>query len=85
VNWFCDKETIWQENEVPDAYATLALAVKVMFELEILFARVIRFWICSWEKVLFAVDNLWKFLAIVDVETNLFHLGPFHPGGYPIN
>jgi hypothetical protein len=42
-----DKETVWQENKVADADATLALEVEVKFELEMLFTRVSRFWICS--------------------------------------
>jgi hypothetical protein len=40
---------------------------------------------CSKTTILFVVDILRKFLPIVGVETNLFPLGPFHPGGYPIS
>ena len=96
VNWFCDKEMVWQEKDIPDADATLAVAFN--YELEILFTRVNRFWICSWEKtmlgvlefrskttILFAADNLWELLPIVSVEINIFPLGPFHLGGYPIS
>ena len=98
VNWFFDEETVLQNKELPEVDATLVVALEFMFELERLFARVSRFWICSWEKimlellefcsktlVLFAVGNLWKFLAAVGVELNLFPLGLFHPGGYPIS
>jgi hypothetical protein len=28
VNWFCDEEMVWQEKDIPDADATLAVEFK---------------------------------------------------------
>ena len=41
-------EMVWQEKDIPGADAKLV--VEFEFELQMLFAGVSRFWICSWEK-----------------------------------
>ena len=94
-NLFWGEDVVWQEKVIPDVETFLA--VLLILELEMLFARVNRFCICSWEKamlwvsrfgsktvVLCAEGILWKFLLVCGMVANLFPLGPFHPGGYPI-